>query len=332
MPERCYEIATLPTILTDLYKVSRLFAEYAHLHVNRLSRRCRLLLLLLVLVGVAKKSEEVPNLIGSNLEGTWRITSQLSNLGENSLLWHGKNGHGAVAAIKIPRDIENAARNEKRQKRFKNEINTLLLVQRMGMKSVIPIIDHGITADGKPWYAMPIGTQIELPPSFLDRLKLISQLTDVIEKLHIIGIEHLDIKPDNLLMIDGELVLSDFGHSKATEPNQLVTRREASNNSVAQLEQKALDPDRPWFDYDMYSLGKACWEMMTGLKSKSLCELQSPDDDLAPHWPAINPTIIKKLQVTLFTATVKDPLDRPKAVEFNHDIRDILNLVTAGKT
>ena len=81
-------------------------------------------------------------MIGSNLEDTWRITSQLSNVGENSLLWYGENKHGSVAAIKIPREIADSARNEKRQKRFKNEIDTLLMVQRMGMKSVIPIIDH----------------------------------------------------------------------------------------------------------------------------------------------------------------------------------------------
>lgn len=247
-------------------------------------------------------------MIGSNLEDTWRITSKLSNLGENSLLWYGENKQGCVAAIKIPRDIADSARNGKRRKRFRNEIDTLLLVQRMGMKSVVPIIDHGITADGKPWYAMPVGKPIELPPSFLGRLKLIAQLTDVIEKLHSIGIEHLDIKLGNLLMIDGDLMLSDFGHSKFTEPDQLATRR---------------DPDRPWFDYDMYSLGKACWEILTGLKSKSLCELRSPDDDLAPHWPAIDATIIEKLQLTIFTATGKDPLDRPYAQQFNQDIREI---------
>ena len=90
-------------------------------------------------------------MIGSNLNDTWHITSQLSNLGENSLLWYGENKHGHVAAIKIPRDIADVTRNTKRRKRFKNEIATLLLLQRMEMKSVIPLIDHGITAEGKPW-------------------------------------------------------------------------------------------------------------------------------------------------------------------------------------
>ena len=132
-------------------------------------------------------------MIGTNLGDTWRITSQLSNLGENSLLWYAENKYGSIAAIKIPRDIADSTRNEKRRKRFKNEIDTLLLLQHMGMKSVIPIVDHGIIAESKPWYAMPIGTPIQLQPSFLDRLKLVSQLTNVIEKLHGIGIEHLEL-------------------------------------------------------------------------------------------------------------------------------------------
>lgn len=265
-------------------------------------------------------------MIGSNLKDTWRITSRLSNLGENSLLWHGKNRHGAVAAIKIPRDIADSARNEKRQKRFTNEIETLLLVQRMGMKSVVPIIDHGVTNDGKRWYAMPIGTPLKIPSSFAGRLKLLSQLTEVVEKLHSIGIEHLDIKLDNLLTIDGELMLSDFGHSKFTEPDKLVTHQDASSVTYTHKKNNAIDPDRPWFDYDMYSLGKACWEIMTGLKSKSLCELCSPEDDLSPHWPAIDATLIKRLQATLFSATHKDPLNRPKARQLNQDIREILDI------
>lgn len=265
-------------------------------------------------------------MIGSYLGDTWRITSQLSDLGENSLLWHGENNHGSVAAIKIPRDIADSARNEKRKKRFKHEIDTLLLVQGLGIKSVIPVIDHGMTADGIPWYAMPVATPVALPASFLGRLKLISQLTDVIEKLHGVGIEHLDIKPGNLLIMDGALMLSDFGHAKFTEPDQLGIGHADSTAVSSQTAIEAIDPDRPWFDYDMYSLGKACWELLTGLKSKSLCVLGSPDDDLAPHWPAVDATIIDRLQRLLFSATDRDPLNRPKAMQLNRCIKDILDL------
>ena len=265
-------------------------------------------------------------MIDTKLGDDWRITSPLSDLGENSLLWYGENNQGSVAAIKIPRDIADSVRNEKRRKRFKNEIDTLLQVQRLGIKSVIPVIDHGMTTEGIPWYAMPVATPIELPPCFLDRLKLISQLTDVIEKLHGVGIEHLDIKTGNLLMIEGALVLSDFGHSKFTEPDQLGIGQAADNTASSHTTKKAIDPDRPWFDYDMYSLGKACWELLTGLKSKSLCELHSPDDDLAPHWPAIDSIIIGRLQKLLFTATDRDPLNRPKATQLNQGIQEMLDL------
>ena len=269
-------------------------------------------------------------MIGTKLGNHWRITSPLSDLGENSLLWYGENNQGLVAAIKIPRDIADSVRHEKRRKRFKNEIDMLLLVQRLGMKSVIPVIDHGMTADGIPWYAMPIATPIELPSTFLDRLRIISQLTDVIEKLHGIGLEHLDIKQGNLLMIDGALKLSDFGHSKFTQPDQFGVGQVASDTASSDTKKNAIDPDRPWFDYDMYSLGKACWELLTDLKSKSLCELGSPDDDLAPHWPAVDPTIINRLQVIIFKATNRDPLNRPNAKQLNLVIQDILKLSMQG--
>lgn len=233
-------------------------------------------------------------------------------MGENSLLWQGENQQGDIVAIKIPRDIDNLARNNKRQKRFENEIATLLRLQRTGTKSIMPIVDHGLTSNGKPWYAMPIAAPLDLSSSFLIRLKLLSQLAQVVENLHQVGIEHLDIKIGNLMMIDDALVLSDFGHSKqAADPASLLA------------DKQKIDPDRPWFDYDMYSLGKACWEILTGLKSRSLCELISPQDDLKPFWPTIDTKLIDRLQILIFSASSKDPLARPNAAQFNQRFQEI---------
>jgi len=233
-------------------------------------------------------------------------------MGENSLLWRGEDQQGNIAAIKIPREIDDLSRNNKRLKRFSNEIETLLHLKQIGVKSVMPIIDHGHTNDGKPWYAMPIAAPLDLSSSLLFRLDLISQLAKVVENLHNIGIEHLDIKLGNLMMIDDALVLSDFGHSKhAANPTSLLS------------DKQTIDPDRPWFDYDMYSLGKACWEILTGLKSKSLCELSSPEDDLKPFWPTIDTLLIDKLQALIFSASSKNPLDRPTAAQFNREIQNV---------
>lgn len=265
-------------------------------------------------------------MIGSNLNENWTISALLSDLGENSLLWRAENGRGDTAAIKIPRDIDDPIRNEKRQKRFKNEISTLLLLRRQGITSVMPILEHGFIEKRKPWYAMPIGTPIALTPSLLSRLELLSQLSVTVEKMHSIGIEHLDIKLGNLLIIDGKLILSDFGHSKYTGINHLETRRLDSDKSDSENAANLIDPDRPWFDYDMYSLGKACWEILTGLKSKSLRELQSPEDNLQPHWPGIDSTIINKLEALIFAAASKTLQDRPSALHFNQGIQEILSL------
>ena len=252
------------------------------------------------------------NLIGSNLDNHWRIISLLSDTGENSLLWRGENRQGQIAAIKIPRDIENLTRNNKRQKRFANEIDTLLYLKHNGVRSVMPIIGHGLVNNAKPWYAMPIAEPLDLSSSFSARLNLLSQLANVVENLHKAGIEHLDIKLGNLMMIDNALVLSDFGHSKQVpDPTTLL------------CEKQIVDPDRPWFDYDMYSLAKVCWEILAGSKSKSLCELSSPEDDLKPLWPTIDTLLIKKLQMTIFSASSKDPLARPNAVKFNQKIQEI---------
>lgn len=265
-------------------------------------------------------------MIGANLNENWTISALLSDMGENSLLWRAENGRGDAAAIKIPRDIEDPIRNEKRQKRFKNEISTLLLLRRKGITSVMPVLEHGFIEERKPWYAMPIGTSIALTPSFVSRLELLSQLTVTVEKMHSIGIEHLDIKLGNLLIIDGKLILSDFGHSKYTGISHLETHPLDADKSDSGTAARTIDPDRPWFDYDMYSLGKACWEILTGLKSKSLRELQSPEDNLQPHWPGIDSTVINKLEVLIFSAASKIPQDRPNAMQFNQGIQELLSL------
>lgn len=84
-------------------------------------------------------------------------------------------------------------------------------------------------------------------------------LLDAIEHLHRAGIQHRDVKPSNVLFVDGVLRLADVG---------LVG--EQSDESVGTS--AYLPPDgKP---DDLYSLGKVVYELVTGLPARQF-----------PEWP-----------------------------------------------
>jgi hypothetical protein len=86
---------------------------------------------------------------------------------------------------------------------------------------IAPLLDGGIEADGRPWFAMRLvhGTAMDawadrqrLP--LADRVRLLLQVCQALHYAHGRGVLHQDIKPGNLLVSpDGRMHLVDFGLS-----------------------------------------------------------------------------------------------------------------------
>lgn len=103
---------------------------------------------------------------------------------------------------------------EKRTARFKKEIQKVLLLQNK-VDSIVPIYDTSLYCEEEQeflWYLMPKAEKYN-PRSFSvpQKLKHMLCLGNCIKQLHELGYAHRDIKPKNLLVLEGEVCLADFG-------------------------------------------------------------------------------------------------------------------------
>jgi len=156
-----------------------------------------------------------------------------------------------------------------------------------------------------------IETRGRLP--FAECLRISLALTGALKHLHGHGLVHRDIKPNNIIFVNGIPKLADIG---------LVTESEATIAYVgAQGFMPPEGPGRP--RGDLYSLGKVIYEMCTGLDRMRFPELPPGFGD----W--LDREQVKELLDVSLRACEPDPTERQASAEALHDE---LVSVQAGKS
>ena len=108
--------------------------------------------------------------------------------------------------------IKNAEKKE-RKERFKNECEFVYYNIRK-LTNVIPVLDYYCNDDKEEyWYIMPLAVEFGFINSKPLRTKLseMLEIAEAIKSLHMLGKAHRDIKPQNILVLNDKVCLTDFG-------------------------------------------------------------------------------------------------------------------------
>jgi len=155
--------------------------------------------------------------------------------------------------------------------RFRREIQVLT---RLTHPHILPLYDFG-EADGHLYYVMPyvrgeslaarLDRECQLP---LDEAISISvQVASALDYAHREGFVHRDIKPDNILLEDGQAIVADFGiaHAISTAGEEKLTQTGVTLGTPAYMspEQAMAERDLDGRS-DIYSLGCVLYEMLAG--------------------------------------------------------------------
>lgn len=166
-------------------------------------------------------------------------------------------------------------------------------------------------------------------------INIMSQVVDTVKYLHRNRITHLDIKPDNIMLVEGENgelrpVVIDFGLSKHYDKNGKPTSQInvlGCSDGYAPIEQYAgIQTFSPSTDY--YALGATVWFCLTGKDPQ--CSFDTSADKLIADLPVGVPVSVKDFLSASLKMRKEDRLLLTLKGEEN-DLHS-LNIQTQGKT
>ncbi|MCT7980030.1 serine/threonine protein kinase [Laspinema olomoucense] len=144
-------------------------------------------------------------------------------------------------------------------------------------------------------------------------LRYIQQIGEALMEVHSHQLQHLDIKPDNIVLRGGtsEAVLIDFGLARAFDHPLTTTRYGEQGYSALEM----YSQRRPRGAYtDLYGLAATLYELLTGQVPVSAIERKDADARLIPP-KEINSNISDRTNQAILKAMALDSGDRPQTVQ-----------------
>ncbi len=207
--------------------------------------------------------------------------------------------------------------------RFRQEAR---VVAQLRHDNLVQIHDFGVSADGRPYYAMEylegetladrLARQGRLP--WEEVLGLGIQACQALESAHALGVIHRDIKPANLLVTSsGVLKLLDFGITQTSaEPDRLDAESLSLIGTPEYMAPEQIGRDAVDARADIYALGAVLYELITGClphtgaNTVTLLDNKVHDKVKAPSQRVKKLRLPRYLDRVLLTALATDTKDR----------------------
>jgi serine/threonine-protein kinase len=192
---------------------------------------------------------------------------------------------------------------------------------RLTHPHIVTVFDTGETEDGRPYIAMERLSGETLNgyvakhgmPSASALLELATQLANALHYAHAQGVIHHDIKPDNIMLLDGwHAKIADFGIAE-----RRATRRPSAaaqgkiGGTPAYMSPERLRGERADARSDLFSLGVVLFWLATGRLpwtfsgdvQRYLRQRQRlPEPPIKPHDPAVPPILIDIIRTLMAPA------------------------------
>lgn len=250
----------------------------------------------------------------------WILEEKIGE-GGNGVVWSAskENLKSEKIAIKF---VKCASVTKKR--RFEREVTTQ---SSFNHESIVSIYEHGRSGT-TCWFSMPICSSASSLLSDRSAIEICDEYLNIVSAVKYIHSEdmaHRDIKPDNILNLDENLVLADFGLITiplGSEDKRITKVGSKLGNfaTIAPELRYVEDINADFRPADVYSLGLTLWMLLTrdekgfdgqyAVAAKSMLEIALEDEKLE----------LRNLHDLLEKATEYDPKLRPSIEEFEEKL------------
>ena len=263
-------------------------------------------------------------------------------------------GEGALAKVYLARDLKHGrdVAIKVLTSNVADAIGGEAFVREMGLAAtlshpnILPIFDWG-DGDGLLFFAMPniqgrtlrdeMDVLRQLPVD--DAIRIAREIAGALDHAHRSGVLHRDLRPENLMLEDGRVIVSDFGvgNAFAAIAGKGITRAGISIASPAYASPEQVAGEAVDARSDVYSLASVLYEMLVGeapfpgpaaqvVVAKRF--MQTP-----PSVAAVRDGIPRPVACALQSALARSPAERPRtAGAFVESLIEAEHESAAGKT